>query len=214
MRSITPGEPTRRVLKLLDNVRPSGDGWSSRCPAHDDRRSSLSIAEGDDGRVLLNCHAGCETAEIIDALGLKKRDLFPRSKGIVVGDKSPTSAGLTLQEYATVKRLPVKFLRRLGITEVYSQQMPVVRIPYMDMHGSVVSARLRLSLKNDPRFVWKTGSKPLLYGLWHRKKKSKYVCLVEGESDCHTLWRHRFPALGLPGAATWKEDWSVHFDGV
>src|SRR5438094_550718 len=32
----------------------------ARCPAHDDREPSLSIREGDHGKVLVCCHAGCE----------------------------------------------------------------------------------------------------------------------------------------------------------
>ena len=35
--------------------------------------------------------------------------------------------------------------------------------------------------------------------------KAGLVVLVEGESDCHTLWLHDFPALGLPGAGNWNE---------
>ncbi len=35
-------------------------GWMARCPAHDDRKPSLSIREGDHGKVLVCCHAGCE----------------------------------------------------------------------------------------------------------------------------------------------------------
>jgi hypothetical protein len=31
-------------------------------------------------------------------------------------------------------------------------------------------------------------------------RKAGYLILVEGESDCWTLWYHQFPALGLPGA--------------
>jgi hypothetical protein len=38
------------------------------------------------------------------------------------------------------------------------------------------------------------------------------VCLVEGESDCHTLWWNRFPAVGVPGAATWDEAWAEDLD--
>jgi putative DNA primase/helicase len=30
-------------------------------------------------------------------------------------------------------------------------------------------------------------------------RKAGYLVLVEGESDCWTLWYHHFPALGLPG---------------
>lgn len=50
--------------------------WKARCPAHNDRSPSLSIREGDDGRVLLFCHAGCSLDSILAALKLGKRDLF------------------------------------------------------------------------------------------------------------------------------------------
>ena len=32
------------------------------------------------------------------------------------------------------------------------------------------------------------------------------IALVEGESDCHTLWQEGFPAVGLPGAGNWNEE--------
>lgn len=38
--------------------------------------------------------------------------------------------------------------------------------------------------------------------------------LVEGESDCHTLWHHDIEALGVPGAANWKAEWAAHLEGV
>jgi hypothetical protein len=51
--------------------------WSSLCPGHDDHRASLSIAEGDDGRVLVKCHATCATEDVVKALGTTMRDLYP-----------------------------------------------------------------------------------------------------------------------------------------
>jgi hypothetical protein len=58
------------VLARLDKVKGSAArGWSSICPAHDDKSPSLSIALGDDGRVLLKCHAGCSVEEIVHAIG-------------------------------------------------------------------------------------------------------------------------------------------------
>lgn len=66
----------QHILTRLDGVRESASGYEARCPAHDDRRASLSIARGDDGRVLLHCHAGCTPVEICSALGLKLVDLF------------------------------------------------------------------------------------------------------------------------------------------
>ncbi len=71
-------DPVAAILALLPDHKPAGSGqWIARCPAHDDHNPSLSIAQGDDGRVLLRCHAGCETAAVVAALGLAMRDLFP-----------------------------------------------------------------------------------------------------------------------------------------
>jgi len=72
--------PVDLVLERLDHVRRSGRGWQGRCPSHEDRSPSLSIAEGRDGRVLLHDHAGCSTEEIVRALGLNLGDLFPRDE--------------------------------------------------------------------------------------------------------------------------------------
>lgn len=65
-------------LARLDNVRPQGqDKWQARCPAHKDRSPSLSIAVGDDGRLLVHCHAECGIDAICGALGIEIHDLFP-----------------------------------------------------------------------------------------------------------------------------------------
>ncbi len=73
-------DPTNRLLAALcehgHEPRPSGDGWTCRCPAHDDRNPSLSINVGDDGRVLLRCHRGCSIEEIVGSVGLTLADLF------------------------------------------------------------------------------------------------------------------------------------------
>src|SRR6266404_2701849 len=63
------------VLRL--SARRSGKGWLAKCPAHDDRKPSLSINEGADGCVLIKCHAGCSTNDVLAELGLTKKDLFP-----------------------------------------------------------------------------------------------------------------------------------------
>lgn len=57
-------------------ARPAGPGrWLARCPAHDDRRPSLGIAEGDGGRVLCHCWAGCDTAAVLAAIGMSWSDI-------------------------------------------------------------------------------------------------------------------------------------------
>jgi hypothetical protein len=56
-----------RIATSLGGHR-AGEGWLARCPAHDDRRPSLSIAESTDGRVPVCCQAGCEQRRVIDSL--------------------------------------------------------------------------------------------------------------------------------------------------
>lgn len=65
-----------RVLQHFPDAKRSGSGWAARCPAHEDHNPSLSISEGDDGRVLLHCHAGCSVEAVLSAIGLKASDLF------------------------------------------------------------------------------------------------------------------------------------------
>ena len=71
--------PVETVLAKLRNAKRAGNGWSARCPAHKDQKASLSISEGDDGRALVNCHAGCSVNAVVAAIGLTLRDLFPPS---------------------------------------------------------------------------------------------------------------------------------------
>lgn len=59
-----------------------GGKWYGRyglacCPAHGDRKPSLSLADAPDGRLLLNCKTGCAFIDILDALrsrGMLSRD--------------------------------------------------------------------------------------------------------------------------------------------
>ena len=70
-----------QILKKLERVQPSGDQYSAKCPAHDDGRNSLSITEGDDGRVLVRCHAGCAFKDVAAAMGLSGGDFGPARTG-------------------------------------------------------------------------------------------------------------------------------------
>ena len=60
------------IAKALGG-RKVGQGWTARCPAHDDREPSLSIRDAD-GKVLVRCHAGCDQRDVIAAL--KERGLW------------------------------------------------------------------------------------------------------------------------------------------
>lgn len=67
-----------RLLSRLDGVRQTGPGrWIAKCPAHADKRASLSIRELEDGRILVHDFAQCSAHEVLSAAGLDMTDLFP-----------------------------------------------------------------------------------------------------------------------------------------
>jgi hypothetical protein len=176
----------------------------------------LSVGIGDNGRILLHCHAGCSAEAVCEALGIPMRDLFPNAKGGRVLNPPNDSAtaqlcpndGCRVVDYARVKKLPADALVRWGLSNVCVNDVPAVRIPYQDAAGEEVAVRFRIAMNGDNRFRWRKGSKPLLYGVWRlaEARRAGYCFIVEGESDCHTLWTHRFPAVGLPGAGNWREE--------
>src|SRR5262245_35472450 len=102
--------PLETLLAKLPGAKHVGNGWSARCPAHDDRRASLSISQSDDGKALVKCHAGCEMAAILAAIGLKLTDLFPTESGV-----SPTRNGNSHgQRFNTAKDAVAELERRHG----------------------------------------------------------------------------------------------------
>lgn len=74
--SATEADIVGRALKGQRN----GRGWLCRCPAHDDRTPSLSLASGRDGGLILHCHAGCDPRDVFAEL---------RGMGILEGKREP-----------------------------------------------------------------------------------------------------------------------------
>ena len=79
------------ILSRLQGVKGGGGQWSARCPAHDDKRQSLSISTGKDGRVLLKCHAGCSVDSICANLGISGKQIS--RIGILKGEVSAIMRG-------------------------------------------------------------------------------------------------------------------------
>jgi hypothetical protein len=125
-------------------------------------------------------------------------------------------AGLTLEQYAAAKALPVDFLRECGLSNMVLAGRPAVRIPYLGPGGEQLAVRFHIAPGGD-YFRWKYGSKPCLYGL-NRIGDARavgHVMLVEGEANVHVLRHHGIPAVCLPGGVDWREDRDAgYFDGI
>jgi putative DNA primase/helicase len=95
---------TKFVASAPELVTALGGRWhgrrsSVRCPGHPDRTPSLSISQGDDGRPLLYCHAGCSQEAVLDALRL--RGLWPdRGERVACPAHDPGAIGARRHEEA------------------------------------------------------------------------------------------------------------------
>ncbi|MGF1470300.1 MAG: hypothetical protein ACFB50_00985 [Rubrobacteraceae bacterium] len=216
-------KPVEKVLARLKGVRESNGSWKALCPVHDDREPSLSISESNDGKVLLKCFTGCETEKIVSELGLEMRDLFEHRNGYGGGgsytssETRSTDQPATLENYAAYVGLPVEFLETLSLEQYYRLGKPAVRIPYLDEAGEeILLVRSRVSFTGKPKILTRKGDKHHLYGLWklQEAREAGYAWVVEGESDSHTAWYYGEPAIGIPGANGWKQEWSSYLHGI
>lgn len=184
-----------------------GEYWTL-CPFHaDTHAANFSVSErgyhcfvcGAQGSLRqLAEHLGVAVLQCCSVDGGDKRDIF------------------SLADYAASKHLPADFLASLGLSDRKYQGKPAVRIPYFDESGAEVAVRYRVKPSGKGHTLSVKGGKLLPYGLWRLAdaRQAGYVLLVEGESDCQTLWHHGLPALGVPGAATWQEGWADHLAGL
>jgi len=180
--------PTDLVVSRLEGARPAGQRmWMAKCPAHDDRQASLSVKEGDDGRALLNCHAGCKTEDIVANLELAMGDLFPdrdqRGNDIVAKYDYLDEHGKML--YQVVRLVPKSF----------RQRQP-------DGNGG---------------WKWNMeGARRVLYRLPEiaKSKPGAMVLVVEGEKDAEALATFGFLATtNVGGAGKWLPEYSAALKG-
>ncbi len=103
-------------LSLLQGVKCSRNGeWQALCPAHADRNPSLSV-KASDGKVLVHCHAGCQTEDVVAALGLSMADLSLGNRKLTNGAKSPERRQIVATydygDYEVVRFEPKGFAQR------------------------------------------------------------------------------------------------------
>ena len=117
--------------------------------------------------------------------------------------KTGTSAPVTIESLAEYVQIPVGFLRECGLNSIVENGRRSVAVPYRDEIGQTLAVKKRASLSGTPKYVWAIpGLSASLYGLERLEEAERqgFLVLVEGESDCWTLWYHGFPALGASGA--------------
>jgi hypothetical protein len=182
-----------------------GGRWRALCPLHDDHEPSLYFDAKKNLWKCFGCDRGGTNVDLVLAV---RRAAMPKEAAEWIlrhfgREPGPGDAPYTLEDYAREKALPPDFLKALGLQSDQSR----IRIPYWDREGKEVAARFR----RGRRFWWPKGAVPLPYGLDRLDgflAEHEYLVLVEGESDTQTLWLHGYPALGIPGAQSFKNEWA------
>lgn len=194
--------PVELVLAKLPGAKRAGKGWSARCPAHEDRKASLSVSSGDDGRALVNCHKGCSVEAVVSAIGMTVRDLMPAGPS-----SAPNRCGKPKPDgkaFPTAKEAVAELERRHGKRSALWT--------YHNAHGEPVGLVVRWDRPEgkDIRPVarhgddWRIGAMPdlrPLYGL-PELAKAKLVVVTEGEKAADAARSIGFVATTSVGGAS------------
>ena len=190
-------DPLQTLLSALDNVSKNGSGWQASCPAHDDSSPSLSISEGDRQPVVMHCHAGCSTDDILSAVGLSMRDVCESD----ARNWNPWQDGEEVAVY------PYTDAEGTTLFEV---------VRFEPKKGHPLHERDKTFLQRVPGKGWgrsKYDVDPVLYRLpsvLDYAERGFSVFIVEGEKDVHTLEDHGFVATTCPqGADKWTDAFST-----
>ena len=206
-----PHEPTK----------PNGETMC-RCPAHADKKYSLSVKNGKRG-IVLHCFAGCATPDILDRMGLKMADLFSENEGDNrPGDtrgKAPKPAtpkpdARTVEE--RTRTVPGKPLGKLTATYPYTDEggKALFEVCRYEQVTDGQKEKTFLQRVYDPKnpaakrdgYVYKTSA--LRHPLYRLPEvlaaiaAGKPVYVVEGEKDVETLRAQGLTATTNPGGAS------------
>lgn len=171
-------------LNHFEGVKGSNGQYSALCPAHHDNAPSLSIKEGEKG-FALHCHAGCDTKDIVGAVGLTMNDLFYDSK---------------LPKQQTSSRRG-QIVTRYDYTDIDGNLL------YRKTRWVNEDGKKTFTWSHMENGQWKSGrnGEPVLYNL-PATKATGTIYVVEGEKDVDTLKAHHLAAVcGADGAG--KDKW-------
>jgi putative DNA primase/helicase len=171
------------LLSRLKGVKRNGNnGWLALCPGHADTKPSLSIKEAD-GKILLHCHAGCQTEAIVERMGLTMSDLSTD------GHKPEQRQIEAIYHYTGANGKPFEVVRTRP--KGFYQRQP-------DGNGGYIN-----NLK---------GITPTLYHqdkLRQAIDSATPIYNVEGEKDADRLWDLGLVVTTNPmGAGKWQDRYS------
>lgn len=168
----------------------------ARCPAHEDSNPSCSFKQGNDGRVLVYCHAGCSQRAVIEAL---------KSLGLWESERAPASGTAKTQAFSGTKTVD-------PIVATYAYTDECGQLLYEIVRRQPTDGRRKYFQQRFPdgqgKWIWKKHPRQVLYRL-PEVLESPIVFVTEGEKDVETLRAHGFTATTNAGGC--KVPWLPSF---
>lgn len=166
-------------LDRLESVSQTSSGWTAKCPAHDDIRSSLSLAVSPDGEILVHCFAGCSLSSILEKID-NRPDI-----SVTIQPKISTPSAEWWSSYTGV---PAHFWRELGVefrSEGVAFTWAGTRVQKLRYTGQKVFSWLPPDSASPP--------------LWPSIPETvpATIVLAEGESDTGILQFCGIPSFGV-----------------
>lgn len=188
------------VARFQGAKRLHDTSYQCRCPCHNDKKQSLTITEKM-GKILLYCHAGCETADILEAVGLSFSNLGNEDK--------PAPTWRDRVEFTTQKKIEAVYHYK---DEKGAYQYSKIRLTGKDIRYITINEKADTYAWGKPK-----GSKPTLYGI-HRSmrtiKKGFPVYITEGEKDADNLQKLGLTAVTAGGVSDWRTQYALLFIGA
>jgi len=181
---------------LEGSARSAGNGYVAVCPVHDDNEASLGITEGDDGRILLQCYAGCTTPDIVAEMGLRMSDLFANNTR---HDQLPEAI--------------YPYTDEIGNVLFEAVRMPGKRFRQRHLDPDSPDAK-------EDGWVWNLdGIRRVpfrLPELMQAVRDGKTIYVVEGEKDALRITQEtgRFATCNPMGAGKWRDEYTPIFLGA
>ena len=128
-------------------------------------------------------------------------------------------------EYLTARGIEqgTALTRRLGVVDdpapEHRRYLGMLAIPYLDRSGQPLTVRFRCMEEHDHRAFYHgkynsvAGEPSRMYGIGSIFEARKVIHLTEGEFDAMILSQAGLPAVGAPGAKSWKRRHSIMLSG-
>lgn len=178
----------KELLSNFKNVRRLGAGkYQAMCPCHADKRASLSITQSGD-KVLMHCHAGCNTEEIVLRVGLKMSDLCGNSSKRILTWREKMGRVEAVYDYGSYVKV--------------RQKGKVIR------YGRVIGGEFVAGIEGIDKTIYRLSEAE------EAIQNGYPIYYAEGEKDVDNLRKLGLPACTAGGCGDWKKEFAGYFKGA